>query len=309
MQLCGYNHFHESNRFLFHFFSGTTYRMRPFKETLRSMNLNARVPAAAALIASFGLLLGCAQLKARDQINKGVGAFKNAQYEEAIGHFQEAIRLDPKLPQAKLYLGTAYSYMVIPNATDDANLKTANNAIAIFKDYLAEHPGDKNSLQQLASIYRNIKQPAQSKAYELQVIQVDPKDAEAHYSIGSADFAEAYNNAVKILGQDGLKDDGTGNVKMSKGACASIKAANTAIVNDGISHLDEAVKLRTDYDDALGYLNLIYRRKADVDCGDPAAVKQDVAMADDYTKQAMGARANNEKKKEEKATQGTVTAQ
>ncbi len=283
--------------------------MRPFKETLRSMNLNARVPVAAGLLASFGLLLGCAQLKARDQINKGVANFKNAQYEQAIGNFQEAIRLDPKLPQAKLYLGTAYSYMVIPNATDEANLKTANNAIAIFKDYLAEHPGDKNSLQQLASIYRNIKQPAQSKAYELQVIQVDPKDAEAHYSIGSADFAEAYNNAVKILGEDGLKDDGTGNMKMSKGACAKIKAANTAPVTDGISHLNEAVKLRTDYDDALGYLNLIYRRKADVDCGDPAAVKQDVAMADDYTKQAMGARANNEKKKEEKATHGTVTEQ
>ncbi len=283
--------------------------MRPFKETLRSMNLNARVPAAAALFASLGLLLGCAQLKARDQINKGVGAFKNAQYEEAIGHFQEAIRLDPKLPQAKLYLGTAYSYLVVPNATDDANLKTANSAIGIFKDYLGEHPGDKNSLQQLASIYRNIKQPAVSKQYELQVIQVDPKDAEAHYSIGSADFAEAYNNAVKILGEDGLKDDGTGNVKMSKNACTKIKAANTAAVTDGVSHLNEAVKLRSDYDDALGYLNLIYRRKADVDCGDPTLVKQDVAMADDFTKQAMGARANNEKKKEDKASHGVVADQ
>ena len=281
--------------------------MRPLKETLRSMNLNARVPAAAALFASFGLLLGCAQLKARDQINKGVGAFKNAQYEEAIGHFQEAIRLDPKLPQAKLYLGTAYSYLVVPNATDDANLKTANNAIGIFKEYLSANPGDKNSLQQLASIYRNIKQPVLSKQYELQVIQVDPKDAEAHYSIGSADFAEAYNNSVKLLGEDGLKDDGTGNLKMSKGACAKIKAANTATVTDGVQHLDEAVKLRNDYDDALGYLNLIYRQKADIDCGDVPTVKQDIAMADDFTKQAMGARANNEKKKEEKATHGTVT--
>ncbi len=272
------------------------------------MNLNARVPAAAALFASLGLLLGCAQLKARDQINKGVGSFKNAQYEEAIGHFQEAIRLDPKLPQAKLYLGTAYSYLVVPNATDDANMKTANNAINIFKEYLADHPGDKNSLQQLASIYRNIKQPVVSKQYELQVIQVDPKDAEAHYSIGAADFTESYNNAVKILGEDGLKDNGDGNPKMSKGACAKIKAANTALVADGINHLDQAIQLRNDYDDALSYLNLTYRRKADVDCGDVAAQKADIAKADDYIKQAMGARANNEKKKEEKASHGGVTS-
>ena len=69
------------------------------------------------------------------------------------------------------------------------------------------------------------------------------------------------------------------------------------------------MQLRNDYDDALGYLNLIYRRKADTDCGDPAAQKADVAKADAYIQQAMGARANNEKKKEEKASHGVVMDQ
>ena len=271
------------------------------------MKLNGRVPAAAALLLSLSLLSGCNQLKARDQINKGVQSFKNAQYEQAIGHFQEAKRLDPKLDQADLYLGTAYSYLVIPNATDDANMKTANNAITIFKNYLGSHPGDKTSLQQLASIYRNIKQPVEAKNYEQQVIQVDPKDAEAHYTIGAVNFVEAYNNAVKLLGEDGLKDDGQGNVKMSKATCAKIKAANTSLVTEAIDHLNQAAQLRNDYDDAYQYLNLMYRRKADTDCGDPTAVKADLAKADDYVKQAMGARANNEKKKEEKATHGVVT--
>ncbi len=283
--------------------------MPQLKETFGSMKLNGRVPAAAALALAMTLLSGCNQLKARDDINKGVQSFKNAQYEQAIGYFQEAKRLDPKLPMADLYLGTAYSYLVIPNSTDDANMKTANNAIAIFKQYLADHPGDKTSLQQLASIYRNIKQPAEAKQYEMQVIQVDPKDAEAHYTIGAVNFVETYNNAVKILGESGLKDDGQGNVKMSKDTCTKLKAANTALVAEGIDHLNQAVQLRTDYDDALQYLNLMYRRKADVDCGNAAAVKDDLAKADDYVKQSMGARANNEKKKEEKASHGVVTGE
>lgn len=278
--------------------------MRHFKETLRPMNLYSRVPAAAVLLLSLGVLTGCNQLKARDQINRGVQSFKNAQYEQAIGHFQEAIRLDPKLEQAKLYLGTAYSYQVVPNSTDDANMKLANNAIAIFKDNLQQHPGDPDSLRQLASIYRNIKQPAEAKQYEMQVIAADPKDAEAHYTIGAVDFVETYNNAVKILGEDGLKDNGDGNPKMSKAACAKIKAANTAQVAEAIDHLNQAIQLRADYDDAMQYANLMYRRKADTDCGDPAAVKADLAKADDFVKQAMGARANNEKKKEEKAAHG-----
>ena len=73
---------------------------------------------------------------------------------------------------------------------------------------------------------------------------------------------------------------------------------------EGIDHLNQAIQLRNDYDDAMQYANLMYRRKADIDCGDPVAVKADLAKADDYVKQAMGARANNEKKKEEKASHG-----
>ncbi len=271
------------------------------------MNIHVRVPAAAALLVTLGLLTGCQQLKARDQINKGVQAFKNAKYEEATQHFQDAIHLDPKLESAKLYLATAYAYQVIPNDTEDANLKTANNAIAIFKEDLASHPDDKNTkndLAQLASIYRNIKKPGEAKQYELQVIKYDPKDAEAHYTIGAVNFVEAYNNAVKLLGEDGLKDDGEGNVKMSKATCAKIKAANTGLVSEALDHLKQAMNLRTDYDDAMSYANLMYRRKADTDCGDAAAVKADVAQAVSYSKQEMGARANNEKKKEDKAAHG-----
>jgi len=48
---------------------------------------------------------GCDQLKARDQLNKGVEAYKSAHYEEAIGHFQNATQLT-QLPMAKTYLAS-----------------------------------------------------------------------------------------------------------------------------------------------------------------------------------------------------------
>ena len=47
----------------------------------------------------------------------------------------------------------------------------------------------------------------------------------------------------------------------------------------------------------MAYLNLMYRRKADVDYGDPAAVKADVAAAEDWRQKAMGTRKLNEEKK------------
>jgi tetratricopeptide (TPR) repeat protein len=283
--------------------------MRHLKEIIRSMKANARVSATAALLLSLGMLTGCAKLKARDQLTKGVAAFKNAQYEQATSAFQKAIEYDPTYDTAKLYLATAYSYEVVPNLTDDPkNMKMADNAIAGFKDYLAAHPGDKVSLQQLASIYRNIKKYPEAKNYELEVIKVDPKDAEAHYTIGVVDWIESYDNARKALALDGLTDDGNGNVKMSKATCAKLKEQNTALVADGLDHLTQATQINTSYDEALQYLNLVYRRKADLDCGNMPAVIEDIKMAEKASQDAMGARKINEQKKEEKQ-RGGVTMQ
>jgi hypothetical protein len=35
-------------------------------------------------------------------------------------------------------------------------------------------------------------------------------------------------------------------------------------VDEGIAALQKAIQLRPDYDDAMAYLNLLYRRKADM---------------------------------------------
>lgn len=58
----------------------------------------------------------------------------------------------------------------------------------------------------------------------------------------------------------------------------------------------------------MSYLNLTYRRKADMECGDDAARKADLATADDWSQKAMGARKANELEKEKK-TSGGVTMQ
>ena len=44
-----------------------------------------------------------------------------------------------------------------------------------------------------------------------------------------------------------------------------------------MQYLKKAVELNPTYDDAMQYLNLTYRRKADLECGDDAARKADLA--------------------------------
>ena len=251
---------------------------------------------------------GCNRLKARDQLVKGIQEFKNARYEEAVNHFQASIQLDPSYQQARLYLATAYAYQVVPNLDTPENLAVAQKAIDGFQSVLAKDPNDVGALKQIAAIDRNIKKFDEAKDYEKKVIALDPKDAEAYYTIGVVNWSLAYKNAIAILAADGLTDDGAGNVKMTKGACQKVKDANTAVVDEGLDYLKKAIDINPNYDDAMQYLQLTLRRKADTVCGDNAARKDLLAQADDWVKKAMDARKRAEQEKEKKH-QGGVELQ
>jgi hypothetical protein len=44
----------------------------------------------------------------------------------------------------------------------------------------------------------------------------------------------------------------------------------------------QAMELRPDYDDAMAYMNLLYRQKAEIDCSDPDAHDSDLRAADHW---------------------------
>ena len=271
------------------------------------MKLTARIPVSVALLVLLGTATGCDKLKSRDQINKGVAAFKNAQYEQAVSNFQNAVKLDPASDNAKLYLATSYAYQVVPNLMTPENLAFAQKALDGFNAVLARDPNDLTALKQVASIHRNIGKIDQAKLDELKVISVAPNEAEAYYIIGSIDWmTEYYKNAVPILAADGLTDDGAGNKKMTKGACAKMQAANSALVDEALQNLNKAVDLSPNYDDAMQYIQLTYRRKADLECGNEAARKADMAQVDYWSNRAMGARKTNELNKEKKLGGGVT---
>jgi tetratricopeptide (TPR) repeat protein len=262
------------------------------------MNGPARTWALAIALAGMVLSMsGCDRLAARDQLNKGVEAYKSAHYEEAIGHFQKATQLDPSLPMAKTYLATALAQNVVPGLDTPDNLKTAQQAISIFEEVLAKDPTDVNSMKQIAGIYFSIKKFDDAKAWQKKVLAVDPKDPEAAYTVGAIDWTLAHENTLKELASAGINDDGEGNVKAPKKVMEVIQQENAPLVEEALQYLNQAVANRPNYDEAMVYLNLVYRRKADVDYGNAAAVSADIASAKDFTTKALGTRKANEEKK------------
>jgi tetratricopeptide (TPR) repeat protein len=250
-------------------------------------------------VASLSLLLattGCSKLKARDQLNKGVQAYKNARYEEAIEHFQSAVNLDPSLTMTHMYLATAYAQQVVPNSDTASNKALADRAIAAYKDALQIDPNNVNAIKGIASIYFSMNRPDDAKAWQQKVLAADPKDPEAYYTIGVIDWSRAHRNSLQVLSQNGLTDKADGNPGLPKKACEQLAQQNGPLVDEALDVLHKAIDLRPSYEDAMAYINLAYRSKAEIECGNADARKADVQTAQDWMQKALGARKANVEK-------------
>lgn len=264
----------------------------------------ARVAAVVSILAVVLVLGGCTKLKARDQLNKGVQSYKNAKYEDAIAHFQRAVALDPKLLNARLYLATAYAQQYIPGADTPENNQMGQQAIEEYKKVLQRDPKNINSVKGIASLYFNMKKFDQAKEYHEKAKQLDPNDPEEYYSIAVIDWTQSYAPRQEARASLGLKPD---EPLKDKKVCDSLHARNEAKVDDGIQNLNKALQLRPDYDDAMAYLNLLYREKADLECGNPGARSADLKTADEWVDKTMATK----KMKAEKLAQkgGVVTTE
>ena len=240
-------------------------------------------------LASIGLAMlattSCDKLKARSELNKGVQAFKANHPEQAVDHFQKAKGLDPDLINARIYLATAYATQYTPGADTPDNNQLGQQAIDEYKSVLEKDPKNVNSLKGIAALYFNMKKMDEAKQYHHKVTELDPNDPETYYSIGVIDWTQAYQNASEVKAKEGLKVDD--DIIKDKKLCPSLKSQNDPLVQDGIDSLNKAIALRPDYDDAMAYLNLLYRRKGDLECGDAAAKQADTKKADEYVDQAM----------------------
>jgi tetratricopeptide (TPR) repeat protein len=262
------------------------------------MNGPARITVLAVALAGMVISMsGCDKLAARAELNKGVDAYKGAHYEDAINHFQRATMLDPSLPMAKGYLATALGQNVVPGLLTPDNLKTAQQAIDIFQEVLAKDPHDVNSMKQVAGIEFSVKRLDEAKAWQKRALQEDPKDPEAAYTVGVIDWMQAHQNTLSALATAGLNDDGDGNVKAPKKIMDDLKDQNAPLVQEAMQYLNQALENRPTYDDAMSYMNLVYRAKANLDYGNADAVKADLDTAKDWSSKSMGTRKENEAKK------------
>jgi Tfp pilus assembly protein PilF len=255
--------------------------------------------AAVALVAT-----GCEKLKARDNLNKGVQAYKNAQYAQAVERFEEAVKLDPNFPTARLYLAMAYYSQYIPGAESPENQQMADRALAEFQKVLEQKKDDDVATKSIASLYYNEKKWDQAEEWYKKAIALNPKDKEAYYTLGVIAWSKWYPVYGTARAKLSMKPEDPGPIKDKK-VKEELKAKYLPVINEGIQNLEKALEIDKEYDDAMAYMNLLVRERADLD-DTPDDYKKDIETADNWVQKTLQTK---KIKAERKPTSTGITAQ
>ena len=250
--------------------------------------MKSKVVVVSAIAAMTVLGTSCNKLKARDQLGQGVQAFKSAQYPQAVERFKTAVQLDPTFPTARLYLATAYMMQYVPGAESPENMQMAGAAQDQFQKVLDQNPNNELAIASIASLYFNEKKLDDAKQWYEKLVSVNPKNKEAYYTLGVIAWTKTFAPRMEARAKLGMKPEDPGPIKDKK-VREELVAKNLPIAEEGIKDLQTALQIDPEYDDAMAYMNLLLREKADLE-DSPAAYKKYTDEADNWVQKSLETR-------------------
>lgn len=240
--------------------------------------------ALIAVLAAAGL----AAQDAKEILNRGVTAFKNGQYLEAVNEFQRAVDADPSFATARLYLATALMQQYIPGAQSPENQAVWQRAESEFRKVLDLDPNNKVAMASIASLNLNAKKWDEARNWYKAILNLDSQDVIAYYSLGFITWAQWYPEYAKARTDLGMRMDTPGPLP-DAAVRSSMRAKWWPALEEGIWNLNQALKLNPQYSDAMAYLNLLLRERADLR-DTSQEYFTDVAEADRWVRDALEAK-------------------
>ncbi len=248
------------------------------------------------LLLALPALTGCSKLEARVELKKGNELYRNESYTQALQQFERGLRLDPEATFAWRSVGLTALALFRPGDDSAKNVGYAKTATDAFEKYLADYPADQKVRNYLLSTYVN------SKRYDEALAYIDRRAQEA-----PEELPDAAKLKVNILLQAGKLEEAWKMIQQqpasqakaealcSIGVTAWGKSYNDAtidhatrehLVDVGLQAVDQSLKIKPDYFEAMVYNNLLFREKAKMET-DPNLRLQYTNQANDWQQKAL----------------------
>jgi tetratricopeptide (TPR) repeat protein len=215
--------------------------------------------------------------------------------EQELRLLEEAARAAPLEPVPHLALATAYLERYKPDNSPEHE-QFADKAERELRTVLQMQPDNLQAMQHLANLFftRSAakgdvadKRPLldESVYWNERILSRQPDNTIAHYSLGVIAWTRFFPEWAKARAKLQMKPDQPGPLA-SAADRAELRAQYGSMLDAGIRSLERAIEIDPKYDDALAYLNLLYRERADLQ-DSQEAYKRDVEIADKLVQRAL----------------------
>src|SRR4051812_31616931 len=272
-----------------------------FRNPRRTTTLGVRhfMKKVLCLMAALTLALsslGCRKIQARMEIKAANEAYQKEDYAGALPHYKQARTIDPSFPDLDRLVGYSEIGLYVPDDKSAKNEAHADAAIQELNGYLKKRPDDRIARDALINMYLNANRTSAAIDYFRNYLKDHPADLEAVKSIATlyakqGDFNESLAWYKKITLLDSKNPEAYyifGVVcyeKVAKNPPAD-PAQKLDILNQGKEALQHAIDMKTDYSEAMAYLNLLWRQQALMET-DPLKAQADIAQADAIRNKAI----------------------
>jgi tetratricopeptide (TPR) repeat protein len=222
-------------------------------------------------------LLAPLKYYAEAQNSLGITLFRLGNPQEAIGHWEQALRLNPDYAETHYNLGVAFE-----------KIGRITEATKHYEQALRINPNHAEAHCHLGAIFDKTGRITEAIEHYEQALRINPDYAQAHYNLGVSlahlgklqeamkhweqairidpDHAEAHNNLGNALLQEGRTEDAIGHYEQALRVKPDLAEAHynlgLALKQDGrlqeaIGHYTQALRIKPDYpqaQDALAQL-------------------------------------------------------
>jgi hypothetical protein len=163
-----------------------------------------------------------------------------------------------------------------------------------FMKVLEVDPKNAVAMATLAQLYFSQKRLDEAQQWYQKLTSIDPNNKTAYYTLGVIAWTKTFQPRMEKRAELGMKPDDPGPIKDKK-AREELRARSLPIVDQGLQDLQKALSIDDRYDDAMAYVNLLYRERADL-ADSPEAYKKDVLEADSWVDKTLATKKSNQEK-------------
>src|SRR5260370_988028 len=173
----------------------------------------------------------------------------------------------------------------IPGAESPENVRLAENAHDEFQAVLKLDPNDELATASIASLYFNQKKLDEAKDWNKRLVAINPENKDAYYTLGVIAWTEWLAPDREARNKMEMRPEDPGPLRVNS-VREQLKEKYLPSLDEGIANMEKALARDQEYDDAMAYMNLLIRYRADL-LSTPEEYNQQIEVAGSWIQRAL----------------------